>query len=257
MDFAKLIGRIAPISALVAATALTGCGDMDMSFNGADGVPLSELDLSGEAPNGVVLGGSDAVVVTVGDEFTVEVDGSVAAIERLRFALEDGALAISRENGSWDDDEIATVLVTMPAPSSLIVGGSGSIMTNGLADDADVILGGSGKFTASGIETSALSINIGGSGTAEVDGTVSRLNINIGGSGTADMPNLTVERADVNIGGSGDVAFASNGTVEANIGGSGTVRVRGSATCTLNSFGSGELICEDVVADEATEAEDA
>lgn len=257
MNLANMARRIAPFAMLAAATALSGCGDMNMSFNGDDGVPLAELDMSGNVPDSVVLGGSDAVVITTGDEFTVEVDGSADAIERMRFALDDGALAISRESGNWDDDEIATVLVTMPAPSNIVIGGSGSITTNGLADDADIILGGSGTFSASGIDGSALSINIGGSGTAEVDGSVDSLNVNIGGSGTAAMPNLSADRADINIGGSGDVSFASNGTVEANIGGSGTVRVRGSATCTLNSFGSGELICEDVVEGEEATEEDA
>jgi hypothetical protein len=57
------------------------------------------------------------------------------------------------------------------------------------------------------------------------------------------MPGLKADQAEVTIGGRGDVAFASDGTVEANIGGAGDVTVTGSAKCTVNAMGSGTLTC--------------
>lgn len=253
MRVGKLIRKIGPFVALAAAAGLAACDGVNVTVNGEEGVPLSELDMSGDPPTGVALGGPDAVVITTGDAFTIDVDGPAEATERLRFALSDGMLAIGRENGTWSDNDIATVLVTMPSVSTLALGGSGSITADAMAGEADIAVGGSGKVTVTNVETEILEVVIGGSGSAEVAGTSDRLEIAIGGSGSADMADLQVERAEVNIGGSGDAAFSSDGRVEANIAGSGTVRVYGSASCEANTIGSGELICEP--ADEAAEAE--
>jgi len=258
MNVAKMLRKVGPFVALAAAAGLAGCDGMDVSFNGEDGVPLAELDMTGDAPTGVALGGSDAVVITTGDEFTIDVDGTDTATDRLRFVLADGTLAIGREEGSWSDDDIATVLITMPSPSTVAVGGSGSITADTMAGNAEIVVGGSGTATVQTIEAESLEIVIGGNGNVEAAGSSDRLEITIGGSGTALMPDLRTDRAEVNIGGSGNASFASDGSVEANIGGSGNVRVYGSASCELNSVGSGELICEPAEdAPEAITAEDA
>ncbi len=255
MRIHKFMRVVGPIAALAAAAGLAGCDGVNVTFNGEEGVPLSELDMSGDPPTAVVLGGPDAVVITAGDTFTIDVDGSNAAVDRMRFSLEDGSLAIGRAEDTQDASDRATVLVTMPAPSSLVIGGSGSITSDALAGDASVVVGGSGSVSVTGVDVESLDIAIGGSGSAELAGTAERLDVAIGGSGSADMPGLSVERAEVSIGGSGNASFASDGRVEANIGGSGTVRVSGSATCESNTFGSGRLICENAsaAADEAVE----
>ncbi|WP_271079088.1 head GIN domain-containing protein [Aurantiacibacter sp. MUD61] len=247
MNFGKLARRIAPFAALAAATALSGCGDMNISINGEEGVPLSELDFSGDTPTGVAMGGSDAVVITSGDDFTINVDGSDEAIERMRFVLSEGTLAIGRANDSSNGGGIATVLITMPAPETLAMGGSGSITADTMASNAEIVVGGSGSVEVASVDADSLEVVIGGSGSATTSGTADRLEVTVGGSGSALMPDLQTERGEVNIGGSGDVSFSSDGRVEANIAGSGTVRVFGSATCEANTIGSGELICEEVV----------
>lgn len=244
MGFAKIFRKIGPFAVLAAATGLTACGGMDATFNGEEGVPLAELDMSGDPPTDVALGGPDTVNITAGDEFTIEVEGSDAAADRLRFVLADGALGIGREEGSWSDNDIATVNITIPAPSTIAVGGSGQIMADTMASDATIALGGSGTATVQTMQAESLEIVIGGSGSVVTAGTANRLEITIGGSGSALMPDLQVERGEVNIAGSGSASFASDGSVEANIGGSGNVRVYGSASCEINSIGSGQLICE-------------
>ncbi|QZH76161.1 MAG: DUF2807 domain-containing protein [Erythrobacter sp.] len=217
---------------------------MNVNFGGAEGVPLEELDLGGGPPAGLALGGPDSVVITTGDTFSVAVEGSAAATERMRFVLDEHTLAIGRESGDWGDSDVATVIITMPAPDSIAIGGSGRVTTDGLASDAELIVGGSGEVVASGIDGDRLEVVLGGSGRVRASGAAERMNLTIGGSGTADMAELQVGDAEVNIGGSGNATFASDGTVEANVAGSGTVRVRGSAECTINSVGSGSLICE-------------
>ena len=254
MGFTRMLRTIAPFAALAAGTALSGCDGMNMTFNGEEGVPLDELDISGTPPTGVALGGPDRVNVTTGDDFLIEVDGSDAAADRLRFALSDGMLAIGRESGSSNDGGIATVNVVLPSIRSVALGGSGSITADRLTGDAQIVVGGSGTAVAEAVEADALDVVIGGSGTARAAGNAARLEIAIGGSGSADLAGLTADRADVSIGGAGNARFASDGTVDANIGGSGDVRVRGSARCTSNTVGSGRLICEDRSVDEGDES---
>lgn len=251
MRVGNLLRKIGPFVALAAAAGLAGCDGVNVNFNGEEGVPLSELDLSGDPPTSVALGGPDAVVITTGDEFTIDVDGSSEATERLRFVLEDGTLAVGRENGSWSDNDIATVLVTLPSVSTLALGGSGSMTSDTITGDGDIVIGGSGTVTVTNVATDSLSVVIGGSGSAEISGATDTLDVNIGGSGSADMAGLQAGSAEVGVFGSGSASFASDGEVEATIAGSGTVRVTGSATCTVDSYGSGEVICEEIVEEDA------
>ena len=242
-----IFNRIARIAApTIGLVALAACGNMDVKFDDDfDGVPLAELDMTGDAPTGITIANGDSVVITTGDSFSVDVEGSDEARDRMRFEMEDGVLKIGREDGNWNDRNIATVNIVMPAPSALVIGGAGTITAEDLSgDEASIVIGGSGTVSIGQVDAGDLEIVIGGSGDIVAAGSADRLDLNIGGNGTADMGDLTVGNASINIGGSGEASFASDGNVEANIGGSGTVRVRGSATCEINSFGSGELICE-------------
>lgn len=255
MRIGKMLGKIAPVMAIVAAAGLAGCGDMDLQFGDTEGVPLAELDLTGDAPTSFVLAAPDSVVITDGDEFTIDVEGSAEAQDRMRFALDGDSLAVHRQEGEWPDGDLATINITMPALESLVMAGSGSITTDAMASRAEITMAGSGTITANGIATESMEVTVAGSGTVTATGTTDRLELTVAGSGSADMEGLEAERAEVTVAGSGDAAFASNGTVDASIVGSGNVRVRGSARCDVSTVGSGELVCEEGVV-EGTEEED-
>lgn len=226
-----------------AALALTGCGG-DFSVVVGDGTPLSELDLSGEAPTGIVLAGPDTVNISEG-EFDIRVDGDSEAVERMRFTLEDGTLAILRDDSNWGrNDGIATVSITMPAPERLTLAGSGNMTSERLGGNAEVTIAGSGKLETPSVDAGSLEVTIAGSGSYLAAGRTASLELSLLGSGSAEMDGLTAGNAEINIAGSGDASFASNGEVEASIMGSGDVTVRGSARCTINSMGSGSLTCE-------------
>jgi hypothetical protein len=252
MRIKEVFGKIMPATALLAAVGLSSCDDMTIEMDGEQGVPLAELDMSGDPPSGVVLASPDNVVITSGDEFTINVEGGAEESDRMRFALDDGTLAIHRENGDWGDDAKATVNVTIPAPESLVMAGSGTITVDAMGSSPEITIAGSGTATANGLEAERLELTVAGSGTVNASGRTDRMELTVAGSGSANMEDLQVGDAEVTIAGSGDAAFASDGNVEADVVGSGTVRVRGSASCEINSLGPGELICEDVA-----EAEDA
>ena len=244
MKFEKLLKALAPVAIMAIAGGLAACDGARMTFNGDEGVPLAELDLSGDPPTEVASFGPDTVDVRTGESLAIEVEGSSGAKDRMRFVRDGESLGILRANGDWDDNEIATVTVTMPAPRKLTVGGSGTLTAAEQAGDGELNVLGSGKLMVGRVRAETLKVNIAGSGDLSAAGTADELELNLAGSGSADLGGLKTPKADVNIAGSGDATFASDGEVKANVVGSGDVTVRGSARCTVNSVGSGSLTCE-------------
>lgn len=235
-----LLARIAPATALLLGTALAGCDGSTMQINDQDGVPLSEIEIAGPPPSEVVLASGDTVILTDGDTFAITVEGKDT--ESLRFVRDERTIGILREEG-WNGDSNATIRITMPPPKDVVIAGAGTIEAQSLAKEADVSIGGAGTITFGKIAAEKLGINIGGSGTIRGSGTVKQLEVTIGGSGDVEMPGLKADKAEVMIGGAGDIAFASDGEVEATIAGAGDVNVAGNAKCTVNAFGSGTLTC--------------
>ena len=235
----KALGALAALGGLV---ALAGCNGFDV--RGGDGVPLAELDLTGEAPEAVALLGPDRVTIIEGAPFRITVDGEAA--ERMRFSLKDGTLGIMRDSTDQGSlgDSTATVRITMPAPRKLVLAGSGRMTSEALARDAEISIVGSGELETAQVDADSLDLTIAGSGTYSAAGRAEALELSVAGSGNARMAGLKVARAEINIAGSGDAAFASDGEVNANIMGSGDVTVRGAARCTVNAMGSGTLTCE-------------
>lgn len=243
-DFgSKFAKSFAPLAGLAMAAALGGC-DANVRINGDEGVPLSELDMTGDPPTSIAFIAPDRVEVSTGDKLTIEVEGSDAARDRMRFTLDGDTLGIMREDGRTSDKDIATVLVTLPTLSEVSVLGSGTIKAEALSGDADVTIGGSGMLDAAKIEATKLSVNILGSGSMSGAGTAETLDLTVAGSGSSDLAGVKVEKADISVLGSGSSVFASDGEVDASIMGSGSVTVRGSAKCTVSAMGSGKLVCE-------------
>ncbi len=242
MKIRKICKGIPPIAAILFAAALSGC-DGHVTINGDEGEKLSELDMSGAAPNKLVLAGPDHVKLSEGDKLAITVDGDPAGAEQLRFTLKDGTLGILRLKG-WKDGSAVTVNVTMPAPQDLTLAGSGSINAAKLANNAKVTVAGSGDVNAGVISGDSFKLSLVGSGAMRGSGTVKDLDLTIPGSGSADLTALRTDHAKVTILGSGNASFASDGDVSATIMGSGKVTVTGRATCKVTAMGSGKLVCE-------------
>ncbi len=245
MGFKHMLKAAAPVVALAIAGSLAGCSDADVKLNGKQGVPLSELDLSGEAPSEVVLLGPDKVDIRDGEKLSIRVEGSDEARERMRFVLDDSSLGILRDRSHWNDSGTATVIVTMPAPSKLTLAGSGKMTAASVSDRPEINVLGSGALDLPSVAAAKMEVNLAGSGSLSAAGSVDSLELNVMGSGTAKMGALKAGKASINVAGSGDATFASDGTVDANIMGSGNVTVRGRARCQVKTMGSGHLVCED------------
>ena len=165
-----LIKKLAPVAAMAMAFGTAGCDGLNVKINDTEGVPLAELDMSGNPPTEVVLAGPDKVIVSDGEALDIQVEGDDEAVAALRFSLEDGTLGIHREKDSWKDKGTATVRVTMPSPSALVIAGSGSLEAASLAGDASVTIAGSGNATTKGVEADKLEVTVAGSGTYNASG---------------------------------------------------------------------------------------
>ena len=248
MRLNQFLAGLAPVLAVAMAAGLSGCDGANVSINGEHGKKLAELDMSGAAPNELVMFGPDEVQVSQGDKLAITVDGDPAAVEKLRFTLKDGTLGILREGKVFSgDDKTAVVHVTMPAPRELTMGGSGKISTPALAPGGKVTILGSGRIDTQNVSGDKLEVTMPGSGTFHAAGKVGKLDLTILGSGSAEMADVSVDSAKVNVLGSGGATFSSDGDVDATILGSGSVTVKGRARCKVSAIGSGQLICENGV----------
>ena len=235
----------APLAAIGLAAAVSACS-WSGSYNGFDGVPLAELDMSGEAPTGIALAGPDRVILIEGDTLDIDVEASAEVADQLRFNLEGGTLGIGRE-GQWDSgmdsSAVAIIRVTMPAPTAFELAGSGSIESPIAAENVAVDIAGSGTIAIARLAARDLKADIAGSGVLRAAGTADYLELDIAGSGRGALDEVKVGDAKIDIAGSGNSAFASDGTVEGDIAGSGTIVVTGSASCNVEVAGSGGLTC--------------
>ncbi|MXO60517.1 DUF2807 domain-containing protein [Altererythrobacter salegens] len=242
MGFKKVLKAIGPVIAIAVAGGLAACDDGNFTFNGEKGVPLADLDLSGDAPTDIVLLGPDTLDIRTGETLSIEVEGDEAIKDRLSFVRSDNSLAVTRTKG--DSEGTATVIITMPSPRRLTIGGSGVIKAAELTGDAEGNVMGSGTLEIAGISADKLSVTVAGSGSMKAAGKTKSLELDVLGSGSADLAGLKADEAEVTIAGSGSTTFSSDGEVNAEILGSGSVTVRGDARCKVHSVGSGSLVCE-------------
>ena len=253
-NFAKVIG---PLAGLALGAALSGCSLVTDNWQEVEGVPLAELDISGDAPTDITLAGPDAVEITEGATLAITLGGDADAGEALRFDRDGTTLTIARDSNIYDGSGTAIVRITMPAPEHLAIAGSGTIKTATMAHTAVVEIAGSGSITVDRLEAETLAVDIAGSGDVTAAGTTAKLEVGIAGSGNVRLGELMADDVAIEIAGAGTVDLASNGKVTADIAGSGDITVTGTATCALQSAGSGSLNCRPAptAADEGGEAE--
>lgn len=252
----KVLKGVAPLAAMAAGAFLAGCNG-NITIGDSEGVPLADLDTSGAPPTKLVVAGPDNVVVSEGSSLDIDVSGDQEAVDALRFTLDDGSLGIMRDNNAGKRIGRATVRVTMPSLTAIVMAGSGGLEAETLSGEAEVTIAGSGSAKVARVDASQLDLTIAGSGVFEASGATDMLDLTIAGSGSGRMAGLRAGRADISVVGSGDAEFASDGKVDASIMGSGSITVHGNADCTVQAMGSGKLNCRGGTASEAPAAPEA
>jgi hypothetical protein len=249
--------KLSPLHLLpLAALALSACGysvadavdDVTSSESSgfANGKAISSTAATTDAFSKVEGIGPDNIVFVTGDAFTIKAEGDAAAIAKLRYKIEDDAIVIGREKGTWfgKSGEAVTVTITAPTLSAAMLAGSGDFTADKMMDDEiELDIAGSGSMNVGSLTAKKLKSDIAGAGNLMLAGKVDSADYSIAGSGKVDAAKLSTTDADVSIAGSGNLKLNATGKVDVSIAGSGDVDVTGGATCTTSKMGSGRVNC--------------
>lgn len=243
----------ATLSAMVAISlSVSACGEVRFGDDGP-GTPGTEVSATGNTAtrsyaltgfSEIVAAGPDSVVVRRGDAFSVQARGDRALLDGLVLTVDGNALEIRRRNGlNWNGGH-ATITVTLPALSGIVVAGSGDVTADTLTGErAAVTVAGSGDVALAGVDARKLEMSVAGSGSITIAGKAEEVESTIAGSGDISATAFSATKADVSVIGSGGVSMTVTGTADVSTAGSGDVTITGGATCTSSRMGSGEISC--------------
>lgn len=236
-------------AAAIAAIALfSACGlDDDKRSVAAKSGPDGSRSFDAKGFTGVELAGSDNVVVTRGERFSVVATGPQDILDKLEVKVVGGVLVISRELQmmNWGNGNNAIIAVTLPRLDKAELSGSGEMTVDAASGDAvEVVLSGSGNLEVANVAAKALEVTLAGSGDLSIKGgKADNGEIALAGSGDVDLKGVTLTAAAISVAGSGDVDATATGTADVSVVGSGDVRLGGGAKCASSELGSGEIRC--------------
>jgi hypothetical protein len=205
------------------ATALillvSGCGTVGVVGSGK---PATEVrSVNGFAA--VELKGTGEVTVeqTGTESLTVTADDNL--LQYLTSDVSDGRLTLGTKGTSGISPSTPVLYkISVKSLSELTLAGSGSMRGNKLSTDS-------------------LKMVIGGSGDISAEGVAERMEILIAGSGSYKGAGLQTRDAKVEILGSGGAVLAASEKLDVNITGSGSVEYIGDPKVTSRTLGSGSV----------------
>lgn len=191
----------------------------------------------------VAFGLPGTLTVQQGNSFSIELEGDEDDLDRIEVEVKNGTLVFSTKNGSWRRMGDINGTVVLPMIEGLTVSGSGSIKTRGRlsVDDISLVVSGSGDLV-SNIKAGAVSMVVSGSGEMTVEGDCGKTRVVISGSGDVDAGDLQGKDCSATISGSGEAKVHVDGNLKATISGSGNVYYRGNPSdVNARVSGSGKV----------------
>jgi hypothetical protein len=245
--------------AVLAAGALVACS-VYVDSRGPERGPQTTQARAVSAVSALDLGASGDLRLSVGAP-SLSVTAGANVLPDLTTQVRGDTLAIELDH-RWHDPGRITYDLTLPALSSITLGGSGTI-TGDAAGTGDAVLdlAGSGRIDLAALDAGALRVSVRGSGevvvgrvtatstVVDIDGSgqvrlagrTSALDVSIPGSGVADVGALEARDARASIAGSGAAHVLATDTLDASISGSGAITYRGDAQVTSHVSGSGAV----------------
>ncbi|MCH8978175.1 MAG: DUF2807 domain-containing protein [Armatimonadetes bacterium] len=216
-----MVRKTVSIAMLGGVLASTGC----IGVLHGDGGPMTSQTVSQTGYTEIDLRGSADLIVKIGPEESIQLDGNEDRVENVDITVEDGVLVI-REDGDGlfgHSNGDLTITVTAPSITSVKLSGSGDI-----------------DITGAHGESFAAAIN--GSGDIDVSGEVDSATLTIRGSGDIAAKGLKAKSVEVSISGSGDADVFASDSIDALIRGSGDITYYGGATKVKDKVqGSGDI----------------
>jgi hypothetical protein len=196
-------------------------GSSSSTIDGS-GVPATQARAVGEF-TGVELGGSNNVVIRVGEEQSVVVKADDNLVDRVTTEVQSGTLVIANTPGSFSTRSPMSVEVSVPTLDTLQLTGSGNIVVDG-------------------IQTESLTVDLPGSGTLTGSGTATHLEVTVGGSGTVQFTRLVADDVRAVVSGSGSIFVTATESLDGSVSGSGAILYTGNPPdVTRNVTGTGAI----------------
>jgi len=243
MSRIQLVGRGLLVLPL-AVVLLGGCTSIDFMGQTVEGSGARGTRTESAAGvRRVALGAPGTLVVEVGREGDLRIEGDDNLVERLVVEREGGRLTIRTPNNTNFVPELPlSYRVSVASLEGVSVAGSGRVEAAGVdADDFEVEVAGSGDAVIGDLRATSVDVEIAGSGNATVDGTADAVSVEIAGSGNAEAGGLAARSATVEIAGSGDVTVRVSDELDVEIAGSGDVHYYGDPRITRSIAGSGDI----------------
>ncbi|MBQ0057167.1 MAG: DUF2807 domain-containing protein [Bacteroidales bacterium] len=213
----------------------------------------------------IELNGSDKVIYTQGESYSVTVKAEKEDIDKVEISKEGETLYIQSKNsvnisrGFFDfihdimngtvNDQNAdiTIYVTSPDLIGVSVVGSGDFKSNEKVDtdNLSITIKGSGDIDFNDIICDNVNVQLAGSGDVNIKSIESIIaNYELRGSGDIKVNQQRVKATDLLVVGSGDIEVRCNDCelVNANVTGSGDIRIKGNIkNLNKNVRGSGDI----------------
>jgi hypothetical protein len=208
---------------LIASLALTACGDHDRSR--ADRGPvISETREAGDFDS-ISLRGSARLIVHIGDEPTIKIEGPEQVVQGLTTDVDGDTLVIRTKRKEWTfgrGDSRLTVHITVPKLEDLKLEGSNDVRLNGFN-------GGESR------------IDIEGAANLEANGQLDDLIVHMAGAGRANLRDLIAANATVTVDGVGSVHVNATESLDATMNGVGAILYSGTprdVNTSMNGVGT-------------------
>ncbi|MFN3960329.1 MAG: head GIN domain-containing protein [Parvularculaceae bacterium] len=157
----------------------------------------------------IEIGGAYKLDVIVGEDFSIELSGPAAEMERVEATLKNGALVLGSRKRLRGDTKGVKAVVTMPALNRLAVSG---------VADAEI----------SGVRAKDFKLDLSGVGEVNIAGSCDKLVARVSGVGEVDAQSFQCRAVDVKVAGVGEARVYASETVAAEVSGMGGIMVYGS-----------------------------
>ena len=224
----------------------SGCIVIDLNGCSAQSVKGSGnvISESRQVPefNKIRLEGQGKVVLTQGNQSSLEVTTDDNILPSIETEVKNGKLIISHEKGKNLRPTKLNYIITVKDLEGVSISGSGDINGNDEfnSDSFYADIAGSGDIAIK-VSTNRLESNISGSGSIYLAGSTNSYDATITGSGDVDAFELGARDSSVVITGSGNCRVSVSDKLRAKITGSGDVLYKGQPQISQSITGSGKV----------------
>ena len=193
----------------------------------------------------VDFGVAGEMLISIGNEYSVVLEGDKDYISEIETKLYGSKLAIKREKRFDAGNKKVFVRITMPALKGVSVSGSGKVTVNDplKGEELGIGISGSGKIFLGEVALGKVGCGISGSGSLSIagNGTIGTLEVGISGSGDYAGETTEVGTLDASISGSGSCNCMVKDMLKARISGSGSILYSGKPRIDAAVSGSGRV----------------